>query len=360
MYVSRRMSGKFEEEDGPVWDETDGVAGPLAPAGGRLGHWELKPVDPAFHDDEPGAPSPRVKESYLGSYRARGSRGADASPFEEADASPPDPLCRWRRVTRGASCRRRGGRGDRFCWRRWVRSDRPRLAGEPGKPMPPLIAVRRLLPRPSFQRGASERRLHLFGTDGNLRRRWTREGCDFSVSVRSRSPLAKRGAELKCPGDAAPSSEQESNRSEPTEGSTAFRSTLDQSAFRSTDRSCPVGVFSGESGVGAESASHETLALARAIRALVSPVAARWRIAARSAREPLTHVAYGPCGHRDACVECVARLLRDGGPPLRHLSGPVREGLRHQAHGRVHGDDRRRRLRAAAQEGQGQAAAPRR
>ena len=24
--------------------------------------------------------------------------------------------------------------------------------------------------------------------------------------------------------------------------------------------------------------------------------------------EPLTHVAYGPCGHRDACVECVARL----------------------------------------------------
>ena len=24
--------------------------------------------------------------------------------------------------------------------------------------------------------------------------------------------------------------------------------------------------------------------------------------------EPLTFVAYGPCGHRDACVECVARL----------------------------------------------------
>ena len=24
--------------------------------------------------------------------------------------------------------------------------------------------------------------------------------------------------------------------------------------------------------------------------------------------EPLTHVAYGPCGHKDACVECVARL----------------------------------------------------
>lgn len=24
--------------------------------------------------------------------------------------------------------------------------------------------------------------------------------------------------------------------------------------------------------------------------------------------EPLQFVAYGPCGHRDACVECVARL----------------------------------------------------
>ena len=43
---------------------------------------------------------------------------------------------------------------------------------------------------------------------------------------------------------------------------------------------------------------------------------ARARIAGRGAMEdccaicaePLTHVAYGPCGHRDACVECVARL----------------------------------------------------
>ena len=24
--------------------------------------------------------------------------------------------------------------------------------------------------------------------------------------------------------------------------------------------------------------------------------------------EPLQHVAYGPCGHRDSCVECVTRL----------------------------------------------------
>ena len=75
MYVSRSISGKFEE-GGPVWDETDGVAGPLAPGpGGRLGHWEPRPVDPAFHDDEPRAPSPRVKESYLGSRGAEARRG---------------------------------------------------------------------------------------------------------------------------------------------------------------------------------------------------------------------------------------------------------------------------------------------
>ena len=167
MYVSRRMSGKFEEEDGPVWDETDGVAGPLAPAGGRLGHWELKPVDPAFHDDEPGAPSPRVKESYLGSYRARGSRGADASPFEEADASPPDPPL----PVAPRDARRELPPPRRPLLLASLGPKRPPAPGGGiGKPMPPLIAVRRLFPRPSFQNEeASERRLHLFGTDGNLR-----------------------------------------------------------------------------------------------------------------------------------------------------------------------------------------------
>ena len=158
MYVSRRMSGKFEEEDGPVWDETDGVAGPLAPAGGRLGHWELKPVDPAFHDDEPGA---------------RGSRGADASPFEEADASPPEPPLPVapRDARRELPPPRRSRRPLLLASLGPKRPPAP--GGGIGTPMPPLIACRRLLPRPSFQNeGASERRLHLFGTDGDLRRRW--------------------------------------------------------------------------------------------------------------------------------------------------------------------------------------------
>ena len=151
MYVSRRMSGKFEEEDGPVWDETDGVAGPLAPAGGRLGHWELKPVDPAFHDDEPGAPSPRVKESYLGSYRARGSRGAEESPFE-ADASPPEPPLPVapREARRELPPPRRSRRPLLLASLGPKRPPAP--GGGIGKPMPPLIAVRRLFPRPSFQK----------------------------------------------------------------------------------------------------------------------------------------------------------------------------------------------------------------
>ena len=151
MYVSRRMSGKFEEEDGPVWDETDGVAGPLAPAGGRLGHWELKPVDPAFHDDEPGAPSPRVKESYLGSYRARGSRGAEESPFE-ADASPPEPPLPVapREARRELPPPRRSRRPLLLASLGPKRPPAP--GGGIGTPMPPLIAVRRLLPRPSFQK----------------------------------------------------------------------------------------------------------------------------------------------------------------------------------------------------------------
>lgn len=174
MYVSRSISGNFDEEDGPVWDETDGVAGLLAPpAGGRLGHWELKPVDPAFHDDEPGAPSPRVKESYLGSYRARGSRGVGASPFEEADASPPEPPLPVapRDARRELPPPRRSRRPLLLASLGPKRPPAP--GGGIGTPMPPLIACRRLLPRPSFQNeGASERRLHLFGTDGNLRRRW--------------------------------------------------------------------------------------------------------------------------------------------------------------------------------------------
>ena len=165
MYVSRSISGKFEE-GGPVWDETDGVAGPLAPGpGGRLGHWELRPVDPAFHDDEPGAPSPRVK----GSYRARGSRGAEESPFE-ADASPPEPPLPVapREARRELPPPRRSRRPLLLASLGPKRPPAP--GGGIGKPMPPLIAVRRLFPRPSFQNEeASERRLHLFGTDGNLR-----------------------------------------------------------------------------------------------------------------------------------------------------------------------------------------------
>lgn len=77
MYVSRRMSGNLApalDDALEVEDETEGVAGPRTPAGGRLGHWLVNPVDPhAFHALEPGAPRPRVKESYLGSYRVSGS-----------------------------------------------------------------------------------------------------------------------------------------------------------------------------------------------------------------------------------------------------------------------------------------------
>ena len=169
MYASRSISGNVEE-GAPVWDETDGVPGPTGPGpGGRLGHWELRLVDPAFHDDEPGAPSPRVKESYLASYRARGSRGAEESPFE-ADASPPEPPLPVapRDARRESPPPRRSRRPLLLASLGPKRPPAP--GGGIGKPTPPLIAVLRLFPRPSFQNeGASERRLHLFGTDGNLR-----------------------------------------------------------------------------------------------------------------------------------------------------------------------------------------------
>jgi hypothetical protein len=94
LYVSRRMSGNLApalDEPLEVEDETEGVAGPRTPAGGRLGHWLVNPVDPpAFHALEPGAPRPRVKESYLGSYRVRGS-GAGPSPLVGALSPLPAP-----------------------------------------------------------------------------------------------------------------------------------------------------------------------------------------------------------------------------------------------------------------------------
>jgi hypothetical protein len=49
LYVSRRMSGNLApalDEPLEVEDETEGVAGPRTPAGGRLGHWLVNPVDP--------------------------------------------------------------------------------------------------------------------------------------------------------------------------------------------------------------------------------------------------------------------------------------------------------------------------
>ena len=65
--------------------------------------------------------------------------------------------------------------------------------------------------------------------------------------------------------------------------------------------------------------------------------------------EPLTHVAYGPCGHRDACVECVARLrfvMDDERCVICQQQCP---DVRYARDGRLHGDHRFGGVRGAAQ-----------